>query len=224
MGGKNHQPCNAYLETSTRMSRAASLVYIAFEQANVCLEDLILAELNGSRGSVEGVLSSLDTSKGGLSDLRQEISNLRAEMEEKGYSDLPSLATIDLEELGRRLRADGMVEEDAWEVISEKMKAVGFYGVLDFFHDHASGLLHLTNLLARGIRNLRASVEEGSVSSVLEENRSGNVKREFARLYASWKRFDCLFLASSVLSTELWYAFNQFGSLVEGESVPASVS
>lgn len=38
-------------------------------------------------------------------------------------------------------------------------------------------------------------------------------KPGFAVLYTAWTKFNALFLASSLLSTELWYAFTGKGSL-----------
>lgn len=52
MGGKNHQPCSGYLALSTKLSRSLSLANAELELANVALEDLILAELDGNTGSL----------------------------------------------------------------------------------------------------------------------------------------------------------------------------
>ncbi|MFN3692742.1 MAG: hypothetical protein ACK4SL_01415 [Candidatus Paceibacteria bacterium] len=52
MGGKNHQPRGRYLQNSTLMSRSMSLAQIGLELANVALEDLILAELDGKIGDI----------------------------------------------------------------------------------------------------------------------------------------------------------------------------
>jgi len=64
-------------------------------------------------------------------------------------------------------------------------------------------------LETRGLRmaivDTTAAANVGKLNLVLEENRSGNFKQEFARLYCAWAKFQQLFLASSMLSTDLWY-------------------
>jgi hypothetical protein len=60
---------------------------------------------------------------------------------------------------------------------------------------------------------LEGIARKGEVTRTLEENRPGNIKEAFANLYCAWAKFNQDFLASSLLSTELWYAFNGYGSL-----------
>lgn len=224
MGGQNHQPCNkpgtSYLKHSTRMSRSASQAYLALEQANVHLEDVILAELEGNGGSIDPIVSSLEASAAEIENLRSQIRDLREEMERHDYADLPTLQNTDLDHLGERLVSDGMVSNDAWARVVGTMKQNGFFGVLRLFDASAKELVEHTHTLRAKIALLDAAAQKAAINRILEENQPGNIKVEFARLYTAWDQFHRLFLTSSMLSTELWYAFNGNGSLVEpGSSV-----
>lgn len=54
----------------------------------------------------------------------------------------------------------------------------------------------------------------GDLNLVLEQNQALNFRREFVVLYSAWASFEQAFLISSLISTEVWYRFNRFGSLV----------
>ena len=54
----------------------------------------------------------------------------------------------------------------------------------------------------------------GGIHVMLEENRRGNIKVAFAQLYCAWAAFQQFFLASSMSSTEQWYVYMGYGSLV----------
>ena len=57
--------------------------------------------------------------------------------------------------------------------------------------------------------------DDGKLNELLETNRPGNIKVEFARLYAAWGKFQQVFLASAMCSTELWYRYTGAGSLLD---------
>ncbi len=85
--------------------------------------------------------------------------------------------------------------------------------------DHSVWTLEVnTQSLITKISALNDAAQKGEVNLVLEENRPGNIKESFACLYTAWAKFQQDFLASSLLSTELWYAFNGYGSLVGREA------
>lgn len=213
MGGKNHQPCRNYLPESTRLSRAVSVAYIELETANVCLEDLILAEINGHTGGVDGVCSHLRLSKEALFGVMNSIKLLQDRMDKLGYKDLPSIRELDLDKLGQELAGKGMVDETAWKSMISVTSNGSFYASLSRFRDHVLDLVGLTERLTTNIEGLRTSAETGTINVVLEENQPGNLRVGFAQLYSSWDTFHREFLASSMLSTEIWYAYKGFGSL-----------
>jgi hypothetical protein len=219
MGGKNHQPCRNYIEPSTRLSRAVSIACIELETANVHLEDLLLAEFSGGRGTVDGICDHLELSRKALLEVMRNIELLQAKMDKLGYKDLPSLHKIDLEKLGQKLADMGMVDKSSWDVMSSTMIGGSFYANLARFKDRVLDLVNMTVTLNTTIVNLRASANEGRMNVVLEGNMPGNIRVDFARLYSSWSDFNREFLASSILSTEVWYNSEGFGSLT-GSEVP----
>jgi hypothetical protein len=214
MGGINHQPCKAYLRNSTRLSRSLSLAHAELELGNVALEDVILAELEG-RGHepLDVFIARLHTSKTRLDEMHAVTEDLHRQMAENGYQDLPSLHTVDLDQTGRTFADEGKVSQKHWDEVAALMRHKGFWGVLREIQIKIEWLRHLTHELIR-VSEILKSLNR-SVSDILEENRASNIRPAFAILYTTWSEFHSFFLASSLLSTELWYRFNSFGSLSE---------
>lgn len=224
MGGKNHQPCRPYLKDSANLSRYLSLAYAELELGNVALEDLIITELDGGRGSIIEVMNHLHASFVALEGAYSATSILRLHMRQNAFTDLPILRVIDLESIGERFAAKNLVNGDAWRRISSIMRSNGFFGVTDYFLRCIQELEKRTTILIESIKYLPGaeSAEEGRVSTLLEENKAGDVKEAFADLYTSWMEFDQEFLASSILSTELWYKQNTYGSLCKEQDDSAA--
>lgn len=208
MGGKNHQPCRPHLLHSTKMSRSMSRAFIALEQANVSLEDVIIGELEemSGRGTINPVTHSLEWSIEYLEQMEENIAMLRKSMDKIRFSDLPSLRTMDLGQRGHEFVREGIVQEQSWITIVHIMRADGFYGVLEFFELHIQELKKYTRILLAEVRELHDAAAKKEVNLILEFNKPGNIKVAFFRLYTRWTQFQMDFLASSVLSTELWYA------------------
>lgn len=215
MGGKNHQPCSSYLPESTRLSRALSIAYAQCELANVALEDLILAELAEKRGTVDPFTGQLVASITALDNAIVLVDDLEAKMDENGFVDLPTLQRLDLEAIGANFVKHGMVNSDSWHEASRIMANGGFRNMTAKFREAIGNLRQLTEQLLREVAQLARAANIGEVNLVLEENRTGNMKPVFAMLYTGWGNFNALFLASSILSTEVWYAFRGHGSLAE---------
>lgn len=219
MGGKNHQPCRIYLVESMKLSRFLSLACAELELGNIALEDLILAELDGqSGGTIVTINKHLGLSRHVLMDAIKMIEKIRQKMDEKGFADLPTLKKLNLRALGESLAGNGIVDMASWKMISEKMLNGGFREVLILFESSIELLSVKTSSLMTRIAVIEDAAQKGEVSWILEENWPCNIKEDFASLYVAWAKFNQLFLASSILSTELWYAFNYCGSLVGREA------
>ena len=222
MGGKNHQPCNRpqtqYLLFSTMMSKCVSQSYLYLEQSNIHLEDLLIAELRGGNGSVIPMSNSLRDSIKSLHEVSSSISSLKNEMKRAQYKDLPSFHTFDVDEVGLVFSEMGIVDKTSFEKIASIMQKGTFFEVLNFFEENTQGLIECTELLLAGIDGLSSYAELGKVNLVLEENKEGNIKIAFAKLYVAWDIFNRHFLASSMLSTHLWYTFIGCDSLMGGNS------
>lgn len=213
MGGKNHQPCSGYLKNSTRLSRFLSLAIVRLEMSNVGFEDVILAELDDTVGDMTPVIENLSASLDEIIAMSACIADLRRQMDENDFQDLPSLTSVDLTSVGASLVASKRVDAHAWHEAQEIMQAGSFYRMLDLFDQHIARLKADTEHLIVQIAALDAST--GKINRVLEENRKGNIRPAFARLYTGLGEFNALFLASALISTELWYSFNNFGSLTD---------
>lgn len=217
MGGKNHQPCRNYLEESIKLSRALSNAYIELEKANVSFEDLLLQELNNENtsGGIEKIVASSNQSYKYLDYALDECANLRAKMVENDFVNLSTLATIDLNQLGLCLANQGIVEYEAWKTIAFKMQNGGFESTLTYIEQSIYSLKGKNYDLKKGFERLKDIVKFGDITEILEENLPENIKPQFAKLYTAWTKFNQEFLASSLISTELWYAENGYGSLTD---------
>lgn len=217
MGGKNHQPCNKHLRNSTMMSKCLSQARSELELGNVALEDAILSELSGNPVGLAEVSVKLRASRSSLEGGLEAFAALRKQMDDIDFVDLQTLRTTDLNALGDRLIAKGIVEERGWKTVADIMRNQGFYGVLAFFDERVCELIKKTTTLETEINLLSPLAKKGELCQIVEENRPGNIKVVFADLYTSWSIFEQDFLASSMLSTELWYAASGRQSLVESK-------
>lgn len=223
MGGQNHQPCNTYLKNSTRLSCSLSRAHAELQLANIDLEEVILQEFDLVSGSMQGIVSHLSLSLASLAEAKKSVCDLRTQMVVSDYKDLPTLHKLDLLTIGSKLAEIGCIDLESWDKILKVFKGTGFYGVLELFENSIDKLLLLTHALSNGIRQLEQDAENMTVSKVLEENRSGNIKVEFAALYTHWANFNHEFLASSLISTEVWYAFCGYGSLTGNRAMLKAV-
>jgi len=215
MGGKNHQPCKPYIKTSTRMSRHASLAFAKLELANVSLEDLLLSEIDGKTGNIDNILEQLTSSRGSIAQLIDTADKLKDEMVQRDFRDLLTIHPVNLVAIGTALIEANMVNASAWKEVMENARTGGFYKNLAMIRDNALLLAEHTDKLIEQVSLLQQQAKDGSVTQILEENMEGNFKPSFANLYNTWARFQERFIASSLLSTEVYYAFNGYGSLVD---------
>ncbi|MCB1474842.1 MAG: hypothetical protein H6883_02650 [Rhodobiaceae bacterium] len=213
MGGQNHQPCNRYLKNSTKLSRSLSCARASLELANVALEDIILAELDGDVGEAFKLKSELEKSIMALSETKISCSKLFDQMIADKYVDLPPFKTLDFVSMGTALERDGIVSRDAWGDVVEWNKKKGFFGALNKIIDSIEELSELTEALLSKIENIDILILSGELEKNIEMNGPGNFKKEFAKLYQKWHWFGERFLASSIFSTEIWYKFNEYPSI-----------
>lgn len=210
MGGKNHQPCRIYLAQSTALSRYLSLARAELELANVCLEDILLRELQDETGDIAAISRHLQASLEALDGSLKTLNDLWNQMVVNNYEELPPFRALDLPSLGHTLTNMGLVSLPSWKRVVERRRREGFEGLLNYFQSLLEKIRGLTKALAE---HLSAAAQSGQLSPLLEENRPGNFKADFARLYTTYLLLESDFLASSILSTEIWYSFTRRGSL-----------
>ncbi|MEO1700612.1 MAG: hypothetical protein AAFR71_01060 [Pseudomonadota bacterium] len=214
MGGQNHQPCSKYLVPSTKLSRSVSAARAELELANVSLEDVILSELAGSIGSTKEILTHLHESQSQIGSALDACSQLRTLMLQLDYEDIPEYGKTDIGELGKQMARHGVVDQSAWADVMECRLSGGFFGILRHFEDELTELNNRTQALKNKVEKLQVFAGRGQVEHCLENNLPESIKYEFARLYQKWHSFGQQFLASSMLSTEMWFAFNRLGSML----------
>lgn len=223
MGGKNHQPCRHYLFNSTQLSKHLSLAYAHLELGNASLEDIILCELDAEHTLQGGdhypvLMHELDVSIHELRNAQKALLQLHAQMQTDNFADLPTLGKINLGSIGTHLIHQGTTDLMAWGRAESIMEKGGFYAMVAHFEVDLAELINLSQALHAKFQALKQNAYQGTLSTVTEENQAGNFKIEFAALYTKWNQFNGLFLASSLISTELWYAFTDNGSLASPES------
>lgn len=215
MGGMNHQPCRNFLKPSTMLSKHVSMANLQLLQANVFLEDILLAEMDNGKKSLAPVIFTLKQSAKSLGDASMTLVSLKELMDERNYQDLPSLHTLNLKELGVELADQGAVNLIAWNKMRILMRDGTFYTNVAHFSGMFQRLTSETVALTEKFVALEQRAEAGLLTSVLEENQEGNIKFAFAKLLTSWTSFMQEFLASSLVSTEVWYANCGFGSILD---------
>ena len=219
MGGQNHQPCSKYLENSTRLSRSLSLAHAQLEIANVALEDVLLRELSKQIGSIAPIKKSLEDSEQSLKESLLVLDSLKKQMEANHYMDLPPLHTLDLISIGEKLAERKVVDGGSWKKMTQIIKRGTFYAAIQHFKGRIVGLHNLTQKLANECFGLARHAESGEVNIVLEQNHDNNIKNTFGQLYTAWSSFHQEFLASSLISTEIWYHYSEYGSLLDQKTV-----
>jgi hypothetical protein len=189
-----------------------SLARSCFELANVGLEDVIIAEINGGKMDGGQVLSNLALSIKHLGDMKAHIANLRAKMVEQHFKDLPPLRTIDFTRLGTALVENDIVDALSWREVTRIASSGGFALVL-------CQIESLVDLLAGDsvvleMRTTELFRKNKMICPVLEENRKNNIKVVFAQVYTQWAKLQMFFLASAMSSTEQWYVFMGYQPLL----------
>ncbi|MFN3692741.1 MAG: hypothetical protein ACK4SL_01410 [Candidatus Paceibacteria bacterium] len=148
--------------------------------------------------------------------MQRAIDTLSIQMDTEKYVDLPPMKTMDLLAFGREMRAAGLHRsESAWNNIAAIMQKSGFVATLHHHTATLAKLVCLTKDLKTCIQNSTPAAVVGKLNVELEENRALNFKAEFARVYTAWADFQQEFLASSMISTEVWYRHNNSGSLLD---------
>lgn len=223
MGGKNHQPCGGYIRQSTIASRFHSLVGIAIESVNINLEDAIIADMNRehdqSNAYIDNTIKNLEATLEQLDGLRDAIIDLMDEMDVNGYQDLPPIHSLDWDAIGRDFADRKMVAGDAWNHVGFILGSGGFKALFTAYAQDVANIKQSVTELLRLFENR----PNENITIILEENRDGNMRPMFAQVYQSWNAFSQRFLASSLISSEIWYAFNGYGSMTQSGVISVAV-
>lgn len=223
MGGMNHQPCRDYRREATCLSRCLSLARSSFEMGNVALEDLILLELDGSKGSIEQIVSHLLAARDNLASMGEAIIDLRTKMAALDFRELKGFADAEFHQLA----SAGMIETGSLIRMLAIRRHSGFEGNLtELERQRSQVLVNIADLIDAITETTELGVvADGQVDEMLEENWRGNFKPQFAVAYQTFNAFQQDFLASAMISTEAFYVQEGYGSLTipKPANIPAQV-
>lgn len=222
MGGQNHQPCREFLANSTRLSRAVSWVGVSLDAFNIQLEDEILENLDGKQVTLDRLWACANELKLKVHLVHEAFSVLSLQMDERYYVDLPSANGFDYKDFGSKVSAVGMVGQVAFQRIATQYMAGGFRSALAFMRSEAVAFESRVSAMMTMVEFL-ASEKIVDIAAEFESNGIGNIRGPFAQMYTAWHSFQQTFLASSLISTEIFYLSEGYGSLLIGQQVPTTV-
>ncbi len=223
MGGQNHQPCREFLANSTRLSRGVSCVSISLETFNIRLEDKILANLDGEYVTLDHLLTCAKEVKSKVQLVHEAFGILSLQMDERYYVDLPAANGFDYQDFGNKVSAAGMVGQVPFRRIAMQYKVGGFRAALAYMRAEAVGFEGKVDTMLALVEFL-VSEKVADIAAEFESNGIGNIRPDFAKMYTAWHDFQQTFLASSLISTEIFYVSEGCGSLLVGNQVPTVTS
>ncbi len=215
MGGINHQPCRNYMEKSTALSRSVSEAYSSLWDANIGIEDIILAELSHKKSSsYNAVLASLEHSVDSLGRADNDFNQLLQKMNQLHFDLKP--ATINFKHITEQWEQDGFIKNDVfWQEIVALYREGGFRNAIGTLQNKFIAVRNETRELLGVLTHHRQSVAEGSFMIDVEENKIP-LRQYFAKTLTCWDGALSLFRYSSLISTELYLQDMGYPSLVDG--------
>lgn len=190
-----------------------SLTSMALESFNVKLEDMILVNLVNE--SVSPRILSIEVRHVMDSVVRaeQSIDMLLMQMDELYYVDLPATDDFQLDEFGDKVIPRLMVGTEAYKEIATHYKAGGFRSALNHLRVKHSQFGFAVADMATKVQEL-ADTDVDDIAVEFESNDTGNIRPQFAVMYTTWSQFHQMFLASSLISTEIFYIQEGVDSLL----------
>lgn len=222
MGGINHQPCRNYLAQSTVLSALVCASRLRLEDANIHLEKALLSELEqhrGNPGEFTSALTALDGSIKGADDTITALGKLEQDMRDTNYQPWPAFARFNTADklmgLGKDLAVKGLIDLVAFEAIALPQLDGGFYATIALLRIELQQVRQRMVELRSAMGDSVMLAEQGMLADELETNGELSFRGKFMMVYQAWNRLYSMFLASAVLSTELWFLSSGAGSLLD---------
>ena len=210
MGGINRHPsCTKTWNLTTRCSRSISGAFAATMMANVCLENVLLAEFAGGKASrdLERMGDSLRETRVHLTEARSFLvrSIHVGQVQVSPY--LATLKSFDPATLAVEWE-NHLVTNARDEIvrIATEAKSDHLAPAIRFTTSLAS-LATLTEDFTRIFEEARRYAERGALKSALEENLIP-LQASFARLLSFWLQFMKEYLVDSLIATEAVFRAN----------------
>jgi len=228
MGGINHKPTkDPMIAFSALLSRAACEGLVAVHQANIAIEDAILADLSGqseiSASHVTKAIELMTTAVDKVDAIVTSYDRMIEAARTSGYEGNPLASRVtevvsrDLFE--RRVLPPSIVEP-AWGELVERISRDNLLPTFRWEQEQFKALRTPMHALIDVLRECRVSAEQGSLVQMVEHNRIP-LRQRFMPVFSRWHYLVTMFLYSAAICTELYYHSDGLGTLVE-ESRPSA--
>ncbi len=211
MGGINHQPCGKSLECSTRLSRAVSLAYAKFMQANVSLEDALIGELAKDPAEKSHAIwqRSCDDFRGAAGLMKSAVVAITSSIDDMEIR--PFLHDAVLQALDMNRLKDGLVQVGAvnpadpvFDEVAAMLKDGGFERVFRAFKRRFIEHHAVAEKLVATYESGERYAKDGTLLLMIEQN-ALPFRLHFAQLMNPLTRTLQMFSYSSLISIEVHY-------------------
>ncbi len=213
----NHQPCRESAIASTQMSRHLSSATSHIHLANIRLEDLIVDELElgiVQPHAVEPLIGHLREAAADFSKASSVARTMDEALRVSNFIDCKDpqkLATI-----AKRLADQRMLDPHHAGAVELDRSKGGFLACLARIQEGFGQCEMLTRQLCDAFHTLQSRMQaEEKAFDHLEFNTPESIKPAFAMLFAAVGALNGYFLASAIVSTEIFYAVAGLGRLGE---------
>ena len=199
------------------VSAGSSLLH----KANVELQKIagieITSEIAGksSKNNVDEIVNNLESSNIVVSKIIDMNKSMIINMKKDNLVDSPTLATMDLPDLGEKFISAKLVDSTSWMNVSEKMESGGSLAMFSYFENKAESIKAETTTLIKKIKGANFAAQSGTLNAVIAENQPENFLVELTQLYTSWSTFEQNLIAFNSLARDIEYRDNNVGSLLE---------
>lgn len=203
------------MEESTTLSKSVSVAYKFLWEANIDIEDAILAEIKRQEpSSYNSIISALENSVGALELVDHNFEKLSQKMDRLHFVLKP--AVINFEQTSIKWEKYGYIANDKfWKEIISLYKEGGFRNAIGSLRNRFVITNQETRDLLAMIKNHKQSAANRLFMADIEENKIP-LRQHFARVLTCWDKALSLFRYSSLISTELYLRDRGYPQLAEG--------
>lgn len=206
---------------------------ILLHQANICIENAILADLG----------THVEQSGNWMSEAFRQLSLFRDKVEEvvrvwdgllekvqklgyKGNPLTPQVCALKLDRLFEGTLLQPRIMSPVWQDLVSRIASENLIPTFQWERDMFRQLHGPVERLLGVLETCRSAALKGKLVDQVEGNRIP-LRQYFGAVFSGWYYVSCVFLYSAMICTELFYRANGLGSLAEpglvseGERTPA---
>lgn len=208
--------CEDYISLASNMRRHFTLMESYFGFAQVAFEDVLYG-----RATPHSVEHHLRNSRANALQVITIADSLESKMRKS--NDLFVLSTIDLDALGQIFISNSVVNARAWKQATTNARLGGFHKNLSLIRSTTVLVIDRIGNLSKRMNRLRENKEELLNEQLCETNLPGSLGVSFAQLKTLLSGFQSTFIASLILSTEIYHHFYGNPPLVEEITITSAV-